>query len=58
MIEVPHLHFGAVRRSGDIVLDVEKQNNASATSDVLLEFHKKNFQICSLLGCESDGVCP
>src|SRR5439155_19840688 len=23
MVEVPHLHFGAVRRSGDIVLDVE-----------------------------------
>jgi len=34
-----------------IVLDLEKQNNASATSDVLLEFHKQNFQICSLLGC-------
>src|SRR5262245_31611950 len=24
MIDVPHLHFGEVRRSGDVVLDVEK----------------------------------
>jgi hypothetical protein len=34
-----------------LVLDLERQRNASQTSDVLVEFHKNNFQICSLLGC-------
>ncbi len=33
------------------VLDLEKQRNASQTSDVLVEFHKNNFQVCSLFGC-------
>jgi hypothetical protein len=34
-----------------VVLDLEKQRNASQTSDVLLEFHRNNFQVCSLFGC-------
>ena len=34
-----------------VVLDLEKQRNASQTSDVLVEFHRKNYAICSLLGC-------
>src|SRR5438105_5260849 len=33
------------------VLDLEKQRNATQNSDVLVEFHKKNFQICSIFGC-------
>ena len=33
------------------VLDLERQRNASQTSDVLVEFHKTNFQICSIFGC-------
>src|SRR5207237_8270250 len=33
------------------VIDLEKQRNASQTSDVLVEFHNNNFQICSLFGC-------
>jgi len=33
------------------VLDLEKQRNASQTSDVLIEFHRRNFQVCSILGC-------
>jgi hypothetical protein len=34
-----------------IVIDLETQRNATQTSDVLVEFHKSNFQICSLFGC-------
>ena len=34
-----------------LVLNLEKQRNASQTSDVLIEFHRNNFQICSLFGC-------
>ena len=34
-----------------VVLDLEKQRNASQTSDVLVEFHRNNFQVCSLFGC-------
>lgn len=33
------------------VLDLEGQRNASQTSDVVVEFHRKNFQVCSLFGC-------
>jgi len=33
------------------VLDLEKQRNASQTSDVLVEFHRSNFQVCSMFGC-------
>ncbi len=33
------------------VLDLEKQRNASQTSDVLVEFHRNNFQVCSIFGC-------
>ena len=32
-------------------LDLEHQRNVSQTSDVLIEFHRHNFQACSLLGC-------
>jgi len=34
-----------------IVVDLEKQRNATQTSDLLVEFHKTNIQICSLFGC-------
>ncbi len=34
-----------------IVVDLEKQRNATQTSDLLLEFHKANFQVCSIFGC-------
>jgi hypothetical protein len=34
-----------------IVIDLETERNATQTSDVLVEFHKSNFQICSLFGC-------
>ena len=33
------------------VLDPQGQRNASQTSDVVVEFHKRNFQICSIFGC-------
>jgi len=34
-----------------IVVDLEKQRNASQTSDVLVEFHRNNVQVCAVFGC-------
>jgi hypothetical protein len=34
-----------------IVVDLEKQRNATQTSDFLVEFHKTNDHICSIFGC-------
>jgi hypothetical protein len=34
-----------------LVMDPENQRNASQTSDVLVEFHRKNYQVCSIFGC-------
>src|SRR5205823_14446455 len=33
------------------VIDLEKHRNASQTSDVLVQFHRTHFQVCSILGC-------
>jgi len=34
-----------------IVLDLQRQRNVTQSSDLLIEFHQSNFQICSLFGC-------
>jgi len=34
-----------------LILDPERSRNASQTSDVVIELHKTNFQICSIFGC-------
>src|SRR5260221_2227421 len=34
-----------------IVLDLERQRNVTQSSDLLIEFHQSNFQVCSIFGC-------
>ena len=34
-----------------VVVDVSNSGNVSASSDVRLEFHRHQFQLCSLVGC-------
>src|SRR5262245_45329141 len=55
-IEVPHLHFGAVRRAGDIVIDVE--NLAKAYDKPLfgdLTFQLRRGQRLGILGPNGSG---